>query len=164
MLCGCVLVLLLKFVHGMWRVGDWTEVHAFLLGIPHTHTHGTLISSLLNTHFHLSHVHTHIHTTHTTQQAKVTTPADSEQQIKKSLSRQHAKDISEYTKQIHTRDKEIEKLKQKLAKASLRQALQVLFLGTSTIACPRDTNVLDGWLMYLGGLANGRLANLLGAG
>ena len=36
--------------------------------------------------------------------------------MRKSLSRQHAKDIMEYTQQIHAKNKEIEALKKRIAK------------------------------------------------
>ena len=36
--------------------------------------------------------------------------------VRRSLSRQHAKDISEYTKQILTKDREIESVRKRLAK------------------------------------------------
>ena len=40
----------------------------------------------------------------------------SEQNIHKVLAKRHAKDISEYTKQIHTKDRELTELKKKVAK------------------------------------------------
>ena len=42
-----------------------------------------------------------------------------EQNQKKSLARQHAKDISEYTKQIVVKDRELTMLKNKLGKVRL---------------------------------------------
>ena len=39
-----------------------------------------------------------------------------EQQIRKTLSRQHAKDISDYTRKIAARDRELMELKRKLSK------------------------------------------------
>ena len=41
-----------------------------------------------------------------------------EQQIRKSLARQHAKDISDYTRKIATRDREIQEMKRKLSKVT----------------------------------------------
>jgi hypothetical protein len=41
---------------------------------------------------------------------------ESDQNIRKVLARQHAKDISEYTKQIHAKDREIADLKKKTIK------------------------------------------------
>jgi hypothetical protein len=42
--------------------------------------------------------------------------SETEQQIRKTLSRQHAKDISDYTRKIASRDRELAELKRKLAK------------------------------------------------
>jgi len=44
------------------------------------------------------------------------TPTDSEVQLRKTLNRQHAKDIMEYTKQIHAKEREIGDLKRKISK------------------------------------------------
>ena len=41
---------------------------------------------------------------------------ESEQQAKRALSRQHAKDISDYTKQLLSKDRELEGLRKRLAK------------------------------------------------
>ncbi len=43
-------------------------------------------------------------------------PSDSEAAVRRALSRHHAKDISEYTKQIHGKEREISELKRRLAK------------------------------------------------
>lgn len=42
--------------------------------------------------------------------------SESDRNVRKALARQHAKDISEYTKQIHGRDREITELKKKTIK------------------------------------------------
>lgn len=47
-------------------------------------------------------------------------PGESDQNIRKVLARQHAKDISEYTKQIHAKDREIGELKKKTIKVCSR--------------------------------------------
>ena len=39
--------------------------------------------------------------------------------MRKSVARQHTKDLQEYMKQIHAKDKELSELKRKLAKVSL---------------------------------------------
>ena len=44
---------------------------------------------------------------------------ETEQQVRKSLSRQHARDIMDYTKQIHSKDREIETLRRKVAKVGM---------------------------------------------
>lgn len=46
------------------------------------------------------------------QKGKAST-GDSDQNVRKVVARQHAKDISEYTKQIHAKDREIADLKRK---------------------------------------------------
>ena len=43
---------------------------------------------------------------------------DIEQNLRKTLSRQHAKDISEYTRKIASRDREVLELKRRLSKVS----------------------------------------------
>ncbi|XP_019848716.1 PREDICTED: peripheral-type benzodiazepine receptor-associated protein 1-like isoform X2 [Amphimedon queenslandica] len=50
------------------------------------------------------------------QEKQVLNNSDIEQQIRKTLSRQHAKDISDYTRKIASRDREIVELKRKLSK------------------------------------------------
>ena len=50
------------------------------------------------------------------QQKQAVSPAEAEHHVRKSLSRQHAKDIMEYTQQIHAKNKEIEALKKRIAK------------------------------------------------
>ena len=42
--------------------------------------------------------------------------AEGEQLVKRSLSRQHAKDISDYTKQLLAKDKELDNLRKRLGK------------------------------------------------
>ena len=39
--------------------------------------------------------------------------------MRKTLSRHHAKDIMEYTRQIHAKDKEIDSLKKRVAKVGV---------------------------------------------
>ena len=41
---------------------------------------------------------------------------ESDQNVRKVLARQHAKDISEYTKQIHAKDRELIEIRKKVAK------------------------------------------------
>ena len=41
---------------------------------------------------------------------------ESDQNVRKVLARQHAKDISEYTKQIHAKDRELTEIRKKVAK------------------------------------------------
>ena len=50
------------------------------------------------------------------QKAKAPSGGEGEQNIHKVLARRHAKDISEYTKQIHAKDREVTELKKKVAK------------------------------------------------
>lgn len=44
---------------------------------------------------------------------------ESDQNVRKALARQHVKDISEYTKQIHAKDREIADLKRKTIKVGI---------------------------------------------
>ena len=63
------------------------------------------------------------------QQKQTVLPGDAEQQVRKTLSRQHARDISEYTRQLHSKDREIESLKKQLAKVrATDELLRILFL------------------------------------
>ena len=43
--------------------------------------------------------------------------------VRRSLSRQHAKDISDYTKQLLTKDRELETLRTRLSKVSLKTCI-----------------------------------------
>ena len=47
---------------------------------------------------------------------------DSDQNVRKVLARQHAKDISEYTKQIHSKDRELTEIKKKVAKVKMLES------------------------------------------
>ena len=51
-----------------------------------------------------------------TQRKQDSSPQDMEQQVRKAVARQHTKDIQEYMKQIHSKDRELSELKRKLAK------------------------------------------------
>lgn len=51
-----------------------------------------------------------------TQRKQDSSPHDVEQQVRKTVARQHTKDIQEYMKQIHSKDKELAELKRKLVK------------------------------------------------
>ena len=57
----------------------------------------------------------------TQQDKQVLDNSDIEQQIRKTLSRQHAKDISDYTRKIASKDREIIELKRKLSKVMERK-------------------------------------------
>ena len=50
------------------------------------------------------------------QRKQDSSPQDLEHQVRKSVARQHTKDLQEYMKQIHAKDKELSELKRKLAK------------------------------------------------
>ena len=66
------------------------------------------------------------------QLAKHTTDfSEAENQLRKSFSRQHARDISEYTKQIHVKDRENQELRRRLSKASLVPVLLIVIMVVS---------------------------------
>ena len=54
------------------------------------------------------------------QQKQAVSPAEAEHHARKNLARQHAKDIMEYTQQIHAKNREIEALKKRIAKVRER--------------------------------------------
>ena len=62
-----------------------------------------------------------------TQRKQDSSPQDLEQQVRKAVARQHTKNLQEYMKQIHSKDKELSELKRKLAKVvSLSFAVIIL--------------------------------------
>ena len=54
------------------------------------------------------------------QQKQAVSPAEAEHHARKNLARQHAKDIMEYTQQIHAKNREIEALKKRITKVRER--------------------------------------------
>lgn len=48
-----------------------------------------------------------------------TTPGESDQNVRRILARQHAKDISDYTKRIHGKDRELTDLRKRMAKVCM---------------------------------------------
>lgn len=48
------------------------------------------------------------------------------QNVRKALARQHVQDISEYTKQIHAKDREITDIKKKMAKVRVIRVILVV--------------------------------------
>lgn len=52
------------------------------------------------------------------QQKQASSSLSGDSEARRALSRQHAKDIMEYTRQLHAKDRDIDALKKKLAKVS----------------------------------------------
>lgn len=68
---------------------------------------------------------------------------ESDQNIRKVLARQHVKDISEYTKQIHTKDREIANLKRKTIKVGIHIKYRTSLNVRNVIKLPCDSKLLS---------------------